>query len=137
MITPPYPKEEASDFAIARATLENFAINGRISLRWNPKDDVPAMMARTCPLNRYVFDFRTKGDEGGIRIFGRFAATNCFVALTYHFREGLVWKTEVNRCCDEWISLFGATPCFQGNSPNDYISSNLRVAEPRRRRARS
>ena len=71
-------------------------------------------------------------------MFGRFAAKDCFIALTYQFRvllEGDLWEREVERCCCAWTKLFGITACLEKDSPNDYLSANFIVAKPRRGRA--
>ena len=82
------------------------------------------------PVNLYVFDFRSKDDNGGIRAFGSFAQRDWFVALTWEFREFVNWDDDPPNCREKWIKLFGAPPPNLGNNPNDYLSNNFSIAKP-------
>jgi hypothetical protein len=124
--------EEVELFAECKALLESFVRNNYVSLRWNPEEDVPANMARVKPPGLYVFDFRSKGDDGGIRVFGCFAAKDHFVAIRWEYRMYVDWDADPKGCIEEWTSLFGYAPPSLGRNPNDYLSANYHIARANR-----
>jgi len=120
--------DDAVLFAQCRALLEDYVRNNWIRLRWDPDQDVPANIARVRPPGLYVFDFRSKGKDGGIRVFGAFAAKDWFVALTWEFRNEVDWDFEPTNCLKTWIDLFNTAPPYLGSDANDYLSSNYSIA---------
>lgn len=120
--------DDAVLFGECRALLESFVRNNFVSLRWDPDQEVPANLARVKPPGLYVFDFRSKGDDGGIRVFGCFAAKDQFVALKWEYRTFVDWDADPKDCLKQWADLFGFAPPFLGRDPNDYLSSNYRIA---------
>jgi hypothetical protein len=60
-----------------------------------------------------------------LRIFGRFALLNTFVALTGPAdRTGVNYSTEIVRCQEEWRNLFDDKPPLYGSNEDDYIRPN-------------
>lgn len=119
--------EDDERYGESRANLENFVRNNRISLRWDPTVDRPANLARVDPVGLCVFDFRSKGQDGGIRVFGAFAKKDWFVALSWQFRSDVNWDDDPPDCRQQWIDLFGEPPPNLGDNPNDYLTSNFHV----------
>lgn len=80
-----------------------------------------------------VWEIRSQ-DEPGIRVLGRFADTDLFIALTWHKRSELLgpqsrpWRDAIVGCKTEWKNLFPAYPPKSGDPsnayPTDYISTN-------------
>lgn len=129
MVSMPFSDDEEGErFAECRAHLENFSRNNRIGLGWDPDNHGPtAAIARVRPTNLYVFDFRSKDDIAGIRVFGGFAKKDWFVGLTWEFREDVDWEEEILRCRAAWSELFGAPLQSLGTNPNDYLSGNYSI----------
>lgn len=111
-------------YALMIGRFDYFARNKRIPLRWRRRaNGGSAMLARAEPHNQYVFDFRSAGLEGGIRVFGSFAQKDWFVALTWDFREGLDWAAEVQASRQSWIDLFGTPPPELGATPDAFVGN--------------
>src|SRR6202040_3532772 len=106
--------DEAALFGECRALLESFIRNNMMRLRWDPDQDVSASIARVKPPGLYVFDFRSKGEDGGIRVFGSFAAKDWFIALTWEFRKFVDWDSEPTDCLRKWTNFFSASPPYLG-----------------------
>jgi hypothetical protein len=85
-----------------------------------------AYMSRLHPDSDEVWDIRCRDPKPGIRLLGRFAAKNIFVALTWEERlrlrcfESEEWKAAIARCIVEWRSHFSSDP-LKGNFPDDYL----------------
>lgn len=120
--------DDAELFAGARVALESFVRNNWMRFRWDPDEAAPANLARVKPVSLYVIDFRTKGPDGGIRIFGCFAQKDQFVALMWEYRKHVDWDLDPPDCVKMWTELFHSPPPNLGNAPNDYLSSNYSIA---------
>ncbi len=80
---------------------------------------------RLSPATAEVWEFKVGKTHSQLRVFGRFAARNTFVALTGPVdRENLNYQTEIARCQQEWRNLFGRQPPLFGVRESDYISPN-------------
>lgn len=85
-----------------------------------------AYIARLQPDSYEVWDIRCRDPNPGIRLLGRFAEKNVFVALTWEERlplscfESPEWKAAINRCMTEWNLRFWSEP-LRGNFPDDYF----------------
>lgn len=81
-----------------------------------------------------VWEIRSRDPAPGIRVFGRFAEKDVFIALTWWNRNDLggpksrAWRDAIVGCKTEWRNLFPAhNPITDGNIngyPNQYISTN-------------
>jgi hypothetical protein len=83
-----------------------------------------------------VWEIRSKDPQPQVRIFGRFAATDCLIVTHATFRgdlgypekskfEGNNWPTEIQRCQSIWNQLFQGHPPHTGKTIHDYISTNV------------
>lgn len=85
-----------------------------------------AYMARLQPDDSEVWDIRCRDPKPGIRLLGRFAEKNVFVALTWEERlplrnfESPEWRAATSRCTIEWNRRFWSEP-FRGHFPDDYL----------------
>lgn len=61
-------------------------------------------------------------EEPQIRIFGRFAARDCFVALTWEYRTGLDYSVAMRACLAAWNALFPEDDCWKGKYFDGYLS---------------
>ena len=116
---------DKSRFASAKAVMDAFIDLGEIAFGMAPFDKYPyAQMARTDPIDHGVVSFRVLDPKPGIRVFGCFAATDTFIALTWGFRDDMDYCDEVVRCRQEWVRLFPSSNPHQGANVNDYVSIN-------------
>lgn len=82
-----------------------------------------------------VFEIRSTAPDPHVRVFGLFAAPNCFVGTGIRWRSSLgnkkakgrkarkggQWIAEMNAAVREWREMFG-TPCFKGATIHDYVT---------------
>jgi hypothetical protein len=85
-----------------------------------------AYMARLQPDQDEVWDIRCRDPNPGIRLLGRFAGKNVFIALTWEERlplskfESAEWKAAISRCTTQWNLFFWSEP-LRGTFPDDYL----------------
>jgi hypothetical protein len=89
----------------------------------------PPIMAtdikRLSPASAEVWEFKVGRGRSQLRVFGRFAAINTFVALTGPVdRRRLDYERETTRCREEWRRLFDEEPPLYGKNEYDYIAPN-------------
>jgi hypothetical protein len=132
LVGPWADEEEEKRWKILRADLEAFVEGKRMTLPRN-RDKAPpgpCHMAQLSRPNEEVWEFRLRRPKPPIRVFGRFAAKDFFVALTWAYRPELgafgsdEWRAEKLRCAVEWEERFEVRyqPLTAGSYPDDYIS---------------
>lgn len=106
-------------------------VEGRLvtmSLNEPYKKPKATYMVRLDPLRDNVWEIRCRDPKPGFRIFGGFADTNIFLALTAAPRETLPesrdWRDARERCKASWRRMFHTYPLHNGGSIHDLISSN-------------
>jgi hypothetical protein len=118
----------------ARALLESFLRGDEIVGRMPPSKDVHTVIALLDPPIGNVWEFRIGNPRPGIRILGRFAEQDAFVATNWLNREDFrdpvtreddsrKWRDEVVRCKAIWSQLFPPYNPFVGNTLHDFISN--------------
>ena len=112
----------------ARARLEGFMGGDLIVARMPPSKNIKTLLALLDPAGKNIWEFRIDGKSGGIRIFGRFAAKDVFVATNWKPRRWLKddkrrWRDEIITCRTEWANLFPAYEPMRGTTIHDYISN--------------
>lgn len=128
---PPWSQgREGRRFARLRALFDSFTNGEAFTVAENPcNKDARALLARVCPVEAEVWDFRCLDPRPGIRAFGRFSEPNVFIVLSWEFRENLdksngdddFWRDEVQYCVNEWQRLFGTLPPHRGASLDEYV----------------
>ena len=74
-----------------------------------------------------VWEFKSKAKKG-IRVFGRFAGYDVFVATHWQWRRKLgaygsnQWGAEINKCRTEWGNMFQIHAPHTGDSIDAYLS---------------
>lgn len=120
-----------------RADLDRFSQGGVIPIARRPFiGGRRSYMRQLFRWREEVWEIRSQ-DDPPIRVLGRFADTDIFIALTWHKRADLLgptsreWRDAINRCKAEWRKLF---PVYQPKSsdgsnayPTDYISNAILV----------
>ena len=74
-----------------------------------------------------VWEIRSVTASPSLRVFGRFADIDLFVALTWDTRARLAtppWRNAQISCKAEWTKLLYPYPAITGVNLNDYISTN-------------
>jgi hypothetical protein len=133
LVGPWRDREQEHRWKVLRADLEAFVEGKRITLPAdrNLAPKRPSHMAQLKPANDEVWEFRLRRPRPSIRVFGRFAKKDFFVALTWAYRADLralgsdEWRNERLGCRAEWERLFHGLhkPVTAGSYPNDYISN--------------
>jgi hypothetical protein len=118
----------------ARALLENFLRGEQIVGRMPPSKDVHTLIALLDPPGDNVWEYRVGNPRPGMRILGRFAEKDLFIATNWVNREDFrdpvtgqddsrKWRDEIVRCKAIWNQLFPTYQPFGGNTLHDFISN--------------
>lgn len=120
-----------------RADLEVFVTGGIIPVAKNPfKEGRTAYLKRLDPQREEVWEIRSRDPAPQIRVFGRFAKRDMFLALGWALRSDLGgpedprWNQAINECKAEWRRLLPAYPPLTADPPDDfdqYVSKNFPV----------
>jgi hypothetical protein len=120
-----------------RALLESFIRGDEMTIRMPPSTTAKTMIALLKPASENVWAFRARL-PAGIRVFGRFAARDVFVATNWAMRESLLaadgkndpakWRIEFLTCKNVWNRLFPSYNPLDRTDPHDFIS-NARLFE--------
>lgn len=114
---------------LLRADFDRFITGGRIAIAARPYQARSAYMAQLDQPRDEVWEIRSRDPEPSIRVFGRFALTNWFVALTWSKRadlkgpESREWRDAIEACKAEWRKLFPTYNPRMGDHVHDYISA--------------
>ena len=118
---------ESEEFGHLRALMERFVSGGRISLRFPPSKSVQAHFALLDPIAEGAWEIRSRESDPQLRVFGHFAKTDAFVALTWDQRPNLdtheAWRFAIKASQSQWRRLFSPYKPLVGTNPNDYVST--------------
>jgi hypothetical protein len=118
-----------------RADLDSF-VEGRkvIAVAKHPfKGGKKSDFKRLYKAHDEVWEFRSRSPQPGLRILGRFAAKDIFIALRCSERRELggpqsrAWRNEMVGCKRDWRRLFPAYDPFTGSNLYGYISNIILV----------
>ncbi len=116
-----------------RADMDTFLLGDPITVG-GPKHKKAYMkpMARTRDgegfSNHEVWEIRSLDPKPAIRVFGRFAKKDVFVATDWEVRKrlggfgSLEWRREIRRCKHDWRTIFDTRQPHTGAHVDDYIS---------------
>jgi hypothetical protein len=126
--------------AYLRANLLGFVQGNWINACLIPYKAQRAHMARLDrPLDE-VWDYRSGQDKPALRVFGRFAAVDTFVAFTCYprskplrgldrpvlgGRDSEVWTHAINECKREWHKVFPTYDAIHKDDIHEYISARV------------
>lgn len=85
-------------------------------------------LSRMDPDDDEVWQIRSRAPKPAMRVFGRFACTDCFVGLSWRLRNELggprsrEFRQEIRRCLAAWRRIFPSYNAFSGDTVNEYIS---------------
>lgn len=111
------------------ADLHTFVAGYEIAGRMPPSTSTEAFLALLRPQTDEVWEMRSTDSYPQLRIFGRFAAMDCFVGLTWHYRSQLgddqrLWRAAIDECKAEWRRLFNYPPHMEVDV-HGYVSSKI------------
>lgn len=96
----------------------------------NNGKDQGGFLKRLVPPPPEIWAIRVTFPQPQVRIFGRFAEQDTFIALDMHTRGFLgkkgssQWRAASSKCATDWATLFPNQLPHQGTSAADYISEN-------------
>ena len=107
--------------------VERFVHGGALTVRAPPSRDIGADLALLEEAHEDVWEFRFRGVEPQLRIFGRFAGREKFVALLIadkaecHTAEH--YRAAKETCKKQWRRLFAPYPPYHAASVVDYLGN--------------
>jgi hypothetical protein len=120
-----------------RADLERFITGQLVGLCLTPYQARTAYMGRLDRPEDEVWDIRSVDPSPGLRVFGRFAERDVFIALSWRPRsedwasrkalrsgKSLEWHFVILECHAHWKRLFPGYQPVRGESISDYVSEN-------------
>lgn len=117
-----------------RADLDMFIDGSVISVAQRPyKKPRRTYMSRLDKPHDEVWEIRSRDPKPGLRVFGRFAEKDVFIALTWAPRDWLgppwsnEWESTKRHCAAEWRQLFPTYNPLAGGSFHDYVSNIILV----------
>ncbi len=114
-----------------RADFDRFLEGRLITAAARPYKAKTAYIAQLDAPRDEVWEIRSRDPDPGLRVFGRFADTDVFIALTWSKRADLKgptsreWRDAIEGCKAEWRKLFPAYSPISGVNIHDYISANV------------
>ena len=78
-----------------------------------------------------VWEIRSVRPRPSVRVLGRFAKKDVFIATNFELRNGLgefdsrAWREAKRRCLAEWRHLFNSYPALIGSTIHDHISDAI------------
>jgi hypothetical protein len=114
-------------FARAQQVIDSFINNSRIKVRLPPSKSVKAQLALLEPPDEEIWEFRT--EKPAVRVFGRFAEFNIFIALNTELRENIDddFAREKEECKRLWRYFFQSYKPYHGTEISDYIDNFTKV----------
>lgn len=110
---------------ILQRLFDRFVLGQEISVSFERRTK-STDIKRLSPKNKEVWEFKLRGPRSKhqARVFGRFAETDMFLALTGPIdRANCDYSSEISRCQAEWRALLPHHEPVYGSKINDYISA--------------
>ena len=112
------------------AQFQNFLMGRTVPIALE-LDHKQAQWARLDPQSDEVWECRVRQTDPELRVVGRFASADVFIALDLYERPELKgrkkWAQAKVRCQCRWASLFPCHPPLHGRFPHDYVRANFTV----------
>jgi hypothetical protein len=114
---------------LLRTDLDWFSAGELITVGYGKED--ACRMKPLDPRNEEVWELRSRDPKPALRVFGRFAEPDVFIATHMAWRDVLggwdswEWAAEIRRCKAIWRQLFPTYPPHSGGNVRDYITNNV------------
>jgi hypothetical protein len=121
-----------------RDDMERFVAGRYVALSLTPYEAKTALFGLLDATEDGIWDFRSCDPEPGLRLFGAFADTDTFVALTCAPRSVPVeflqrrplldsheWAIAIRACKAEWRKLFHSYRPHTGGNASDFVSTDF------------
>lgn len=125
-----------SRVGLLRGDLESFVKGERVSVCLKPYTAKEAFLGRLDRPEDEVWDMRSRTASPGLRLFGRFAAPNIFIAFTWAPRSTVwngrepmgdrhnpKWDVAKLECERQWGLLFPKHEPIHGEEVQDYVTA--------------
>jgi hypothetical protein len=117
--------------ARARATLDAYVTGKRVAVRFPPSKNVKADLALLdAPIDE-IWEFRCTSAKPQIRVFGRFAERDLFIALIMRNKHQCSTNEDYgyvkSECKRNWNYFFHAYRPHSGMHQDDYVSECVPV----------
>jgi len=116
-----------------RRQFDRFINGKRVGVALDPQSDAEnCFFKRIHPIEDEVWEIRCRVPPPGVRVFGRFAETDIFVAMHWRLRKDMgywgdpSWDHAIEVCRGFWGTLFASTNPKSGNT-NDYVRNAFPV----------
>ena len=116
-----------------RADIDHFVEGKLLTVAAKSYKGHTSQLKRLEPAKDEVWEIRSRDPKPSIRVFGRFADKDLFVALNWRLRVDLgkigtrEWRNARLECKTEWKKLFLAYEPKSGDHLHDYISNIVLV----------
>ena len=108
---------------------DTFLGGNLLTVAAKPYKGKSSYMLKLHPPAEEVWEIRSRDPDPGIRVFGRFAETDLFVALSWAKRADLAgpksreWRDARVQCKTDWDNLFRPYEPKSGANLHDYLST--------------
>jgi hypothetical protein len=128
----PWPSgEHEEQWGTIRQRLDWFVSYGYIGVAQETYRSKDAFLGHLVDGAEEVWELRCRDNKPGVRVFGRFAYLDTFVALTWDYRINLknkdsfewIWAKEA--CKEAWYAIFPNHSPLSGDSVHDYLSGEF------------
>jgi len=115
-----------------RADLDRFISGQTIPVTAGKLNDRHSYLKQLIPAAGEIWEIRSRDPDPSLRVMGRFAAVDVFVALAWYKRASLggpssrPWRDATVQCATDWRNLFPAYEPIHAdtsNGFNDYVSN--------------
>lgn len=122
------------------ADLSAFVAGDQISVCNRPFQAKDAFLGLLSPVSEGVWDIRLRDPDPGIRLIGKFALKDVFIALLPASRsvsvswvgrgplgsaDSMEWAKIIRECKADFRRLFGVWPSLTGDTISDHLSANF------------
>ena len=118
---------------LLRGHIDHFTSGGLLTVGY--RHEKHCLFKPLEPVDDEVWELRSRDPNPALRVFGRFAMRNAFVATHWARRDELGgwgardWAAKIRRCKTIWRQLFFTYPPVTGVSINDYLSNVIEIGD--------
>lgn len=113
-----------------QADLDFYVSGGLLQMCLTPHKAQAAYLGLLAPVDKGIWDIRSRDPKPGLRVFGGFAEPDTFIALVWRQRDKMgdkndpEWVNAINECETKWKHFFHSYRPVTGDRISDYITAN-------------